>query len=76
MSLIQRRLPRILWLAGPLVQIFALACSEDFHAPPPPQATGFSVAYGIWAPGPGDTCPADVHNQYSVAGPDGKLYPT
>ena len=35
-----------------------------------------SNAFGIWAPGAADTCPAELHDSYSVVGPDGKLYPT
>ena len=35
-----------------------------------------ATAYGIWAPGPRDTCPAWLHDSYSVVGPDGKRYPT
>lgn len=35
-----------------------------------------SHALGLWAPGPGDTCPAELHDSYSVVGPDGKRYPT
>jgi len=35
-----------------------------------------SVAYQTWKPGAGDSCPVSVHQQYSTAGPDGKLYPT
>lgn len=40
-----------------------------------PELTGYSRAYDLWRPGPGE-CPASVHNAYSVVGPDGKLYPT
>ena len=35
-----------------------------------------SVAYDLWRPGPNDDCTAEIHNSYSVVGPDGKLYPT
>ena len=35
-----------------------------------------SHALGLWAPGAADTCPAALHDSYSVVGPDGKLYPT
>ena len=35
-----------------------------------------SHAIGVWSPGPLDTCPAELHDSYSVVGPDGKLYPT
>ncbi len=37
---------------------------------------GFAKSYGIWQPGPGDTCTAALHNGYSVVGPDDLLYPT
>ncbi len=52
------------------------ACADDSSAPSPPVATGVSVAYDLWRPGPNDDCTADIHNSYSVVGPDGKLYPT
>ena len=39
-------------------------------------AQGFSLAYDKWVPGPNDTCTPEVHNKYSVVGPDGLLYPT
>jgi hypothetical protein len=35
-----------------------------------------SVAFNTWRPGPNDTCPISVHQQFSTRGPDGKLYPT
>jgi len=59
-----------------LVGVVVLAaCNTDGTAGP--GATGTpSAAYGIWVPGPNDTCPAEVHDRYAVVGPDGKLYPT
>jgi hypothetical protein len=52
-------------------------CGEDTPSTPtPPVATGVSVAYDLWRPGPNDDCTAEIHNSYSVVGPDGKLYPT
>ena len=42
----------------------------------PEDAIGLSRAYGIWTPGPNDSCTEEIHNQYAVVGPDGKLYPT
>lgn len=45
-------------------------------APAPPAAEGFAAAYGIWTPGPGDTCSKAIHDGYSVVGPDGLVYPT
>ena len=35
-----------------------------------------AAAYGLWKPGPRDTCPAWLHDSYSVVGPDGRRYPT
>lgn len=71
-------------LASPLGSAAALlalvavaACTDDNGtAPSPPVATGVSVAYNLWQPGPNDDCTAEIHNGYSVVGPDGKLYPT
>jgi hypothetical protein len=42
----------------------------------PEDAVGESRAYNIWQPGPDDTCTPEIHNGYSVVGPDGLLYPT
>ncbi|MFS8131024.1 MAG: hypothetical protein ACMG57_03525 [Candidatus Dojkabacteria bacterium] len=52
--------------------------------PPPTSGTGLldkatapkSAAFGIWTPTQYDTCPKDLHDTYSVIGPDGKVYPT
>ena len=64
----------------PLVFAAALAagCGADVYDPGTGNgpATGFAVAYGTWAPAAGDDCTAAIHNQYSVVGPDRKLYPT
>ena len=48
--------------------------NSDTVSIPPPVATGVSVAYDLWRPGPNDDCTAEIHNSYSVVGPDGKLY--
>ena len=53
-----------------------VACNSESGQGPQTAPNGFSAAYGIWTPGPNDTCPVDVHNRYTVIGPDGKLYPT
>src|SRR5213595_755558 len=60
-----------------LVAFAAAACSDSVfqnlgNGPP----IGFAASYGIWTPGPGDDCTAEIHNGYSVVGPDRKLYPT
>jgi hypothetical protein len=52
----------------------ATACSPD-HVVDPANATP-SLAFGIWNPGPKDTCTKEQHDAYTVVGPDGKLYPT
>src|SRR5437763_10393037 len=60
-----------------LVALAAAACGDSVfqnsgNGPP----IGFAQSYGIWTPGPRDDCTAEVHNSYSVVGPDRKLYPT
>lgn len=53
------------------------ACDEDPHGlRGGGEATGFSSAYDVWAPGPDDTCTREDHNRFSVVGPDRLLYPT
>lgn len=39
-------------------------------------AVGDAVAFGVWSPGPNDTCSAEIHDQYATLGPDGLRYPT
>lgn len=57
--------------------VLATACSTDvINSPAPPAATGPSVAFGIWTPGPNETCTKAQHDTYSVVGIDGKVYPT
>lgn len=46
-----------------------LGGGDDVNAPP-------SRAFGIWNPGPNDTCTKDQHDAYATVGPDGKRYPT
>lgn len=45
--------------------------------PEPPERTA-STAYATrnWTPTEFDTCPAELHAQFTTVGPDGKLYPT
>lgn len=40
------------------------------------EETGPSMALGIWAPSGPDTCSREIHDSYSVVGPDGLRYPT
>ena len=52
-----------------------VACREDGVSPDPSTAEP-SRAFGIWTPGPNDTCTKEQHDAYAVVGPDGKRYPT
>ena len=63
-------------LTALLVTLSAACASDQVASPEPIVASGPSRAYGIWAPGPNDTCTKEQHDAYSVVGPDGKLYPT
>lgn len=67
------RSPRTLLL---LPALALLACRDTPATPGGGTPTGFAQSYGIWTPGPRDDCTAEIHNAYSVVGPDGKLYPT
>jgi len=49
--------------------------SDPFVPASPMQAIGPSVAMGAWTPGPLDNCSKEVHDRYTVVGPDGLLYP-
>lgn len=50
-------------------------CALDGTAPSLASAEP-ARAFGLWTPGPGDTCTKEQHDAYSVVGPDGKRYPT
>jgi hypothetical protein len=52
------------------------ACQRGDDAGGGPAPTGVSQAYGRWTPSHWDTCTKEIHDGYSVVGPDGKLYPT
>jgi len=58
------------------IVLVAAGCSDENLPGAPPTPSGPSAAFGIWVPGPGDDCTVEQHDQYSVVGPDGKLYPT
>ncbi len=60
---------------GAVLPIVVLSCQSDLsQAPDAPE--GVSVAFGRWTPAETDTCTEEIHNSYSIVGPDGKLYPT
>ena len=52
------------------------ACEDPYIVPTPLPPIGQGIAYGIWTPGPNETCTQADHDRYSVVGPDRKLYPT
>jgi hypothetical protein len=59
--------------------VFGAACTpEDVAGPPdvPTVAVGDAAAFGIWTPGPLDTCSKERHDSYRTVGPDGLRYPT
>jgi hypothetical protein len=72
-SRIRRRLTAV--LLAPLAVLFS-RCSDSGVVGPEDAPNGVSRAFGIWSPGPNDTCTPEVHDRYAVVGPDGKLYPT
>ena len=50
------------------------ACSGDQFVDP--GSAPASRAFGLWNPGPFDSCTKEQHDAYAVLGPDGKVYPT
>src|SRR5688572_5156265 len=50
------------------------ACSSDQFVDP--GSAPAARAFGIWNPGPFDSCTKEQHDAYAVLGPDGKVYPT
>jgi len=74
---VARALVRSAMYTIPVVATLVLVqCETSPSGPPAASATGPSRAFSIWAPGPNDTCPVEVHDSYAMVGPDGKLYPT
>ena len=75
MSLLSQPMAR--WAAFPsMVAVLLMSgCSGDGASGPAGNGRP-ATAFGVWSPGPNDTCPAAVHDQFAVVGPDGKTYPT
>ena len=64
------------WAGGTLLwALFGTLSCEHSPTQSFDEPIGFGRAYDLWRPGPGE-CSAEIHNGYSVMGPDGKLYPT
>src|SRR2546429_279704 len=56
--------------------VLVAACGDSVFQLGSAPRMGNAAWYGIWRPGRRDDCTADIHNRYSVVGPDRKLYPT
>jgi len=70
---------RLAWKRSLLLAVFtAAACDSDMVDPRFEAVTeiGNSGALGMWSPSGGDTCSRELHDSYSVVGPDGLRYPT
>lgn len=65
-------LPRLSVLA---ITVAIAACLPDSTAPDLASAAP-ARAFGLWTPGPNETCSKEQHDRYAVVGPDGKRYPT
>jgi hypothetical protein len=66
-------------VAGVLLPPTAMlaGCSDSgYSGTGPVQEIGPAVQFGIWTPGPNDTCTQQQHDAYSVVGSDGKRYNT
>ena len=72
----QRTRPNLASWTVVALATLVLSCEDGPPGPTAGDPSGFSVAYDRWTPGPNDTCTPEIHNSYSVVGPDGKLYPT
>ncbi|MGE0439937.1 MAG: hypothetical protein AB7L66_03935 [Gemmatimonadales bacterium] len=64
-----------------LAAVAALACRapDEPSGPGPNDPDAAAVpahSYGLWTPTRPGECPKDLHDRYSVIGPDGKRYPT
>jgi hypothetical protein len=60
----------------PVTVLLGACGDEGYDGFTPTAETGQAFQYGIWTPGPNDTCTKDKHDSYYVIGPDGKRYNT
>lgn len=56
--------------------LVALAACLPDSTGPDLAAAAPARAFGLWTPGPNETCTKEQHDRYAVVGPDGKRYPT
>lgn len=61
-----------------LPSAFSLSGCGDagYNGVGPVEEIGPAFQFGIWTPGPGDTCTQAIHDAYSVVAADGKRYNT
>lgn len=78
LALLRRNRALILMAVQAGLLLLLTACQDDqgLMGPGLENAIGPSTAFGIWTPGPGDTCSKEIHDRYAVVGPDGLIYPT
>lgn len=63
-------------LAAALAVLAFVACTETQNAAAPITPIGNGRSFGIWNPGPNETCTKADHDRFSTIGPDHKVYPT
>lgn len=75
--MLDRRFRNLGLIALAVSALVVWSCGDDLHGPNRPgEATGPAGSYDKWAPGPNDSCSREIHNSYSVVGPDGLIYPS
>jgi hypothetical protein len=61
--------------AAALLALAVMACGTDEPTGPAPSLAP-ARAFGLWTPGPNETCTKEQHDAFFAVGPDGKKYPT
>lgn len=62
--------------AAAFAALAIMACDDPQYTSAPLTPIGNARSFGIWNPGPNETCTKADHDRYSVVGPDAKVYPT
>ena len=73
-ALTAARFIAVTWATGSTIVL--AACGSGDTGGIDPATAPRSIAMSAWTPGTNDTCTREIHDQYAVVGPDGKLYPT
>jgi len=63
-------------VAAAIASVALVACDDQRYVAAPLPPIGNAISYGLWTPGPNETCTKADHDRYSTVGPDRKLYPT